>query len=181
MAPILAGIAHLYFESIHPFEDGNGRIGRTVAEKAMMRCMSGGPRFSLSRIIMRHRAAYYHQLQHAQSSLDITDWLHWFTGVVTEAQADALSWVAFTMQKARFYNDHGSLLNERQHKAIERMFEEAPSGFKGSMNARKYIGITGASKATATRDLQDLLARGFFRVRGTGRSTSYDLALIEVA
>ena len=175
MAPLLAGIAHLYFESIHPFEDGNGRIGRAVAEKALMRIMSGVPQFSLSRVIMRHRAAYYHQLENAQSSLEITEWLHWFTGVVTEAQLDALSWAAFTLQKARFYIEHGSVINERQHKAIERMMDEGPAGFKGGMNARKYMGITGASKATATRDLQDLQDRGIFRVSGTGRSTSYEL------
>jgi Fic family protein len=175
MAPVLSAIAHLYFESIHPFEDGNGRIGRAVAEKALMRCMSGVPLFSLSRAIMRHRAAYYLQLENAQSSMEITEWIRWFTGVVTEAQSDALSWTAFILQKARFYMEHGPALNERQHKAIERMMEEGPAGFKGGMNARKYMGITGASKATATRDLQDLQDSGIFRVSGTGRSTSYEL------
>ena len=172
---ISAAIAHLYFESIHPFEDGNGRIGRAIAEKALSQSIGRPVLFSLSKSIEGNKKAYYDALQKAQRSNEITDWINYFVKTVLEAQIDAEQEIEFTLQKTKFFDQHKDVLNERQQKVVRRMLDEGHQGFEGGMNARKYLSLTSASKATATRDLQDLVEKGIFKPTGGGRSTRYEI------
>jgi Fic family protein len=176
-APVRAAIAHLYFESIHPFEDGNGRIGRAIAEKALSQGLGAPVPFSLSRAIESGRKDYYQALEQAQKSNDLTRWIAYFVPTVLKAQEAAAAEVGFILKKAKFFDRFREKLNERQLKVVRRMFDEGPSGFEGGMNARKYCGIAGVSKATATRDLQYLQETGAFMSSGGGRSTRYELNL----
>ena len=174
-APVRSAVAHLYFETLHPFEDGNGRIGRAIAEKALSQTLGRPVLLSLSRTIEADKQAYYNALEQAQKSNNITSWVKYFVNVVLASQQQAISLVDFILKKSKFFDRFRNLLNERQTKAVKRMFEAGPEGFEGGMNARKYMGITKASKATATRDLQQLLELGVFIQEGGGRSTRYVL------
>ena len=174
---IRSAIAHLYFESIHPFEDGNGRLGRCISEKALSQYIKRPILMSLSRGIEADKKAYYYHLEKAQKSNNITEWISYFVETVLVAQEQTMREVAFTLKKARFFDRFNEQMNERQLRAVQRILEEGPKGFEGGMNARKYIGITKTSKATATRDLQDLVGKGLFIPIGGGRSTRYELAL----
>ncbi|MBS1655940.1 MAG: Fic family protein [Bacteroidetes bacterium] len=178
-APVRAAIAHLYFESIHPFEDGNGRIGRAIAEKAISQTIGRPVILSLSKTIEAGKSLYYDSLQKAQRSNEITAWMEYFIKTALHAQTDAEEQIDFTLKKTRFFDRFRKQLNDRQLAVIRRMLEEGPQGFKGGMNARKYIGITKTSKATATRDMQQLLEIGAFTDAGSGkgRSTSYQVKL----
>tara|TARA_R110002020_G_scaffold114593_3_gene263515 strand:+ start:13425 stop:14528 length:1104 start_codon:yes stop_codon:yes gene_type:complete len=176
--PILrAAIAHLYFESIHPFEDGNGRIGRAISEKALSQSIQRPILLSLSKSIEQHKSNYYGALQLAQRSNEITPWITYFVKTVLDAQIQAEEEIEFTLKKTRFFDVNLPVLNERQLKVIRRMLDEGPKGFEGGMNARKYVGIAGTSKATATRDLQDLVVKSIFVPVGAGRSVRYSLQL----
>lgn len=173
--PVRSAITHLYFESIHPFEDGNGRIGRALSEMALSQGLNRPVVLSLSRTIEAERNAYYDSLKAAQRGNDVTAWVNWFADVVLRSQHDAEAQVRFILRKSRFFQRFKSELNERQIKVIRRMFESGLEGFTGGMNARKYVALTGASKATATRDIQDLVRLGVFDLIGGGRSTRYEL------
>ena len=110
--------------------------------------------------------------------MDITEWLVWFTGLVLDSQNQAKEQIAYMLSKARFWDTYADKLNERQAKILNRMFREGPDGFKGGMNAQKYTKMTNCSKATATRDLSELLKLGAIRkLEGGGRSTRYDIQL----
>ena len=170
-----AAIAHLYFESIHPFEDGNGRIGRAISEKALSLSLKRSVMLSLSKTIEKDKRSYYDALKKAQRTLDITAWINYFASVILEAQQDAKSMVQFTLKKAQFFDQHKRQLNERQLKVINKMLDKGVDGFEGGMTAGKYISITKASKATATRDLQYLLELGALIQNGSGRSVHYVL------
>jgi Fic family protein len=172
---IKSAVAHIYFESIHPFEDGNGRVGRAIAEKALSQGLNSPVLFSISRAIEAKRKEYYKELKNGQCSLDIKQWIDWFVSVINEAQSGSEKIVRFTIKKVHFFDKHNKQLNERQRKVINKMLEE--EDFKGGMNTKKYISITGASKSTATRDLQDLVELKIFQSIGGGRSTSYDIIL----
>lgn len=172
-APVRAAIAHLYFETIHPFEDGNGRIGRAIAEKALAQTLGHPVLLSLSSSIEASRKEYYKALQDAQRHNDITAWVQYFVSRVLAAQIEAGQVIEFTLQKAKFFDRFRSLINERQLKAIQKMMDAGPEGFTGGMSASKYMAITKAPKSTATRDLQYLLEKGVFRAEGGGRSTRY--------
>ncbi|PHQ61057.1 MAG: cell filamentation protein Fic [Maribacter sp.] len=174
---IRSAIAHLYFESIHPFEDGNGRIGRAIAEKALSQSIGRPVLFSLSKSIEGNKNNYYEALKAAQGSNEITDWINYFVKTVLDAQIDAEQEIEFTLKKTKFFDTHQEALNERQQKVIRRMLEEGHQGFEGGMNARKYISIASTSKATATRDLQDLVQKDIFKPIGGGRSTRYEVNL----
>lgn len=174
-APVRSALAHLYFETLHPFEDGNGRIGRALAEKALSQGLGRPVLLSLSRAIEPKRKDYYEALQSAQRSNETTVWIHWFVGIVLQAQQDAETRIRFVLRKSRFFQRYERDLNERQLKVLRRMFEAGPEGFAGGMNARKYTALTGASKATATRDLQHLAHLGALVPAGGGRSTRYEL------
>jgi Fic family protein len=172
-----SAIAHLYFESIHPFEDGNGRIGRALAEFTLSQTLNSLLILSFSKTIEKEKKLYYEQLKLAQRSLDITEWVNYFSKIILDAQKDAKELVQFTLMKAKFFDQYGNQLNERQMKVINRMLENGIEGFEGGMTAKKYIAITKTSKATATRDLQILYEFGVFTQAGSGRSVSYQLKL----
>ena len=172
-----AGLSHLYFENIHPFEDGNGRLGRALAEKSLAQNIGQPSLIALAFTIERKRKDYYNQLEWHQKTLDVTPWLVWFAEAVLEAQQVTLGRVGFFIAKAHFYDRHRDQLNERQAKVIERMFREGPDGFKGGLSAENYISISGTSRATATRDLQNLVEIGALMRTGELRYTRYRLVL----
>ena len=174
-APIRAAIAHLYFETIHPFEDGNGRIGRAIADKTLSQSVGYPLLMSLSATIEKNKKAYYTELKKAQRSNEITPWLIYFLQVILEAQQQTENLVHFTLKKARFFDLHQDQLNERQLKTIKRIFQAGPEGFQGGMTAKKHMHINKTSKATATRDLQKLERLGILTAQGGGRSTHYGL------
>ena len=172
---IRSAIAHLYFETIHPFEDGNGRIGRAIAEKALSQSISRPVLFSLSKSIESNKNKYYDALKTGQRSNEITDWIKYFVKTVLDAQIDAEQEIEFTLKKTKFFDNNHATLNERQQKVIRRILEEGHQGFEGGMNARKYVSLAKTSKATATRDLQDLVEKDIFKPIGGGRSTRYEI------
>lgn len=174
---VRSAIAHVYFESIHPFEDGNGRIGRAISEKALSQGLGRPVVMSLSQVIEAKRRQYYAALKTAQQSNEITPWIGWFVTTALEAQMQAEEQIDFTLKKTRMFDRFGDQLNERQLRMLRRMLEEGPKGFEGGMSAQKYMSITGASKATATRDLQDLATQGLLAPFGGGRSRRYNLNL----
>lgn len=176
-AILKSAIAHLYFETIHPFEDGNGRIGRALAEFTLSQTIESPVILSLSKAIEKGKKEYYEQLKRAQRDLYITEWINYFAQVVLNAQIDAKELIQFTLVKAKFFDQYSQQFNERQLKVINRMFENGLDGFEGGMTAKKYMAITKTSKATATRDLQYLLEIGVFVQEGAGRSVRYQLEL----
>lgn len=172
-----AAVAHLWFETIHPFEDGNGRIGRAIADMAIAQDHFGPVRMcSLSRQLLETRGAYYDALNAAQrvTSGDITGWVVWFVDQYTHACKHTSRAIDVAILRARFVAEHaGKDLNERQRKVVFRLLDAGDGGFAGGMNAEKYVRITGASKATATRDLARLLADGLLWSAGQGKATRY--------
>lgn len=176
-ALLKSAIVHLYFESIHPFEDGNGRIGRALAEFTLSQMLESPLILSLSKTLEKDKKQYYEQLKRAQRDLEITEWINYFAQVVLDAQIDAKELVQFTLLKSKFFERYSLLLNERQLKVVKKMLEKGRDGFEGGMTTRKYTGITKTSKATATRDLHQLKEMGAFIQEGAGRSVSYRLSL----
>ncbi|MDR4497277.1 MAG: Fic family protein [Candidatus Scalindua sp.] len=174
---VRSAVAHIYFETMHPFEDGNGRIGRAISEKALSQGVGRPILLSLSKTIEANRNAYYDALQVAQRSNVITPWINYFIHVILDAQEQTEEQIAFILKKTKFFDRFKGQLNERQLRVVRRMLEEGPAGFEGGMSARKYIAITHTSKATATRDLQDLAEKGAFIPSGGGRSTRYQVNL----
>ena len=172
-----AGLAHLYFVCIHPFEDGNGRIGRAIAEKVLAQSMGRPSLIALAFTIERKRKDYYAALEHNNKGLEITAWLSYFGRTVLEAQSASIDRVNFYIAKAKFCERLRDQLNARQAKAIARMFKEGPNGFKGGLSAENYISVTGTSRATATRDLKDLVEKRALASTGELRHTRYHLAL----
>ena len=172
-----AGIAHFYFVCIHPFEDGNGRIGRALAEKSLAQNLSQPSLIALAYTIERGRRAYYAALERNNEETELTDWLSYFAETVLEAQRNTIRRVDFYVAKARFYERLRGQLNERQEKVIARMFREGIDGFEGGLSAENYIGIAKTSRATATRDLQDLVAKGALTRTGELRHTRYHLCI----
>ena len=191
-----AAVAHLWFESIHPFEDGNGRLGRAVADMALAQDMLAQPLsaavaqmrvFGMARQMLKARSAYYDALNLAQrrpalmadgSGIDTTAWVQWFVqafalGCATSSLVvrQAVDKTAFRLQAAQ------CALNMRQLKVLNRLLEagntELGGGFLGGMSTDKDAKITGASKPTATRDLTDLLTKGLLQVQGVGKATRY--------
>jgi Fic family protein len=173
-----AGIVHLYFVCIHPFEDGNGRIGRALAEKSLAQSLGHPSLITLAYTIERQRRDYYAALERSNKDNEIADWLTYFAGTVLEAQRNTLARVDFLMAKARFYERRRGQLNERQEKVVARMFREGIDGFRGGLSAENYVTISKASRATATRDLQDLVEKGALTRSGELRYTRYHLNLI---
>jgi Fic family protein len=173
-----AGIAHLYFESVHPFEDGNGRIGRALAEKSLAQNLGRPSLIALAYTIARGRKAYYAALERADKDNEITEWLSYFAETVLAAQRNSIRRVDFLVAKAKLCDSLRGRLNPRQEKALARMFREGIDGFKGGLSAENYVSITQASRATATRDLQDMVAKGALTRTGELRHTRYHLNLI---
>jgi Fic family protein len=173
-----AGIAHLYFVCIHPFEDGNGRIGRAIAEKSLAQNLSRPSLIALATTIEAKRKDYYAALERNNKQLEITAWLTYFAGTILEAQRNTIKRVDFHVAKAQFYDKFRGQFNERQDKVIARLFREGIEGFKGGLSADNYIGISRTSRATATRDLQDLVEKGALTRSGELRHTRYFLNLL---
>ena len=171
-----AGIAHLYFVLIHPFDDGNGRISRALAEKALSQSLGQPALTSLATTINAERKKYYTALEAVRSS-DITQWLVYFAETVLAAQEHTLQKIDFVIGKTKLYDRVRDRLNERQDKALKRMFQEGLAGFKGGLSADNYMKITGASPATATRDLADLVEKKALYKTGELRHTRYFLNL----
>lgn len=173
-----SAIAHLYFESIHPFEDGNGRIGRAISEKSLSQSLNRPTLIALSKTIEAHKKEYYAALQRNSSgSLDVTDWLLYFGETVLDAQDTTQEMIDFLIAKTKFYNRFTGALNDRQQKVIARMFKAGHQGFEGGLSADNYIRLTDAPRATVTRDLQDLVAKNALTKTGVLRHTRYFLNL----
>jgi Fic family protein len=170
-----AGAAPLYFESIHPFEDGNGRIGRALAEKSLAQSLGQPSLIALAATILAGRVRYYAKLEKANKSNEITEWLAWFAGTTIEAQRRTFAMIEFLIDKTKLLDRIRGELNHRQEKALLQMFKEGPEGFKGGMSASKYRTITGASPATATRDLADLTEKHALTREGERRHARYKL------
>ena len=171
-----AGVAHLWFVTIHPFDDGNGWIARAIADMALARSEHSAQRFySMSAQIRRERVAYYATLAATQQGdMDITAWLDWFLGCLGHAVDNADGMLASVLHKARFWEAHaGTPINARQRAVIDRLLD----GFEGNVTSSKWAGLTKCSQDTALRDIDDLVQRGILcRGPAGGRSTSYTMA-----
>jgi Fic family protein len=174
-----AGIAHLYFVTIHPFEDGNGRIARAITDMALAQDEKMGKRFySISTQIMAERKKYYDVLELSQKGgLDITDWLIWFLQCTERAIINAENIVSKVMAKDSFWKKNGvGEINERQRKVINCLLDVGPGGFAGGLTTRKYVSIAKTSRVTAYREIADLLEKGLVKQNeGKGRNVSYDI------
>lgn len=172
-----AGIAHLYFESIHPFEDGNGRLGRAVTEKALAQGFGQPTLTALAATILRRRRAYYEMLEASNKVLRIDAWLRWFAGIVLEAQRRAHAQVEFLLDKARLLDQLREVLNARQEKVLLRVLAAGPDGFEGGLSAGNYQRIARTSPATARRDLAALVEYGALHRTGERRYARYHPAI----
>lgn len=176
---IRAGLAHLWFVTLHPFEDGNGRLARAITDMALAQDERTSMRFfSLSAQILRERTSYYTHLERTQKGgLDVTEWLTWFLTQIEAAATAAQQTITNTLAKARFWLHHqASSLNERQHKVLNCLLDAGLKGFEGGMNTRKYMSLTKTSRVTAYRELSELVAKGCLAPTGKGgRSTSYEI------
>lgn len=180
--PLLkAGIAHLWFIMIHPFDDGNGRIGRAVTDYLLARSYPSLMELvSFSKYISLNRKGYYNVLEAAgQNGMDITSWLKWFLQTFEAALQESQWIIERVVLKAKFWQQHGNILfNARQQKVINRLLDSGDR-FEGGMTTRKYVGMTKCSSVTASRDLADLVDKNIFQKRpGGGRSTSYELCSV---
>ena len=176
---IRAALAHLWFITLHPFDDGNGRIARTLTDMLLARDENNPKRFySLSSQIMAERNAYYEILNTTQKgNLDVTLWLEWFLGCMNRAVLNSDVLLKKIMVKAKFWKAFAQTqLSERQTKVINRLLDAGPEGFEGGLKNKKYMGMTHTSRATTQRELADLVQKGILiKLPGGGRSTSYDL------
>ena len=178
---IRAGVAHVRFVTIHPFEDGNGRVGRTVTDMALAQDERTAFRlYSWSAQVESDRDAYYDALEAVQKGDgDLTRWLVWFLGSVERAIGRAELEFEKVFARARFWDRHGAqVLTERQIKAVNRLLGAGPGDFEGGLSTKKYAHLTKTSPATAKREILDLRDKGLLvQVEGTkGRNTSYQLA-----
>ncbi len=178
-----AGIAHLWFEVIHPFDDGNGRVGRAIADHALSHSLGYPTTACLATAIESDKKLYYQQLESAsRGSLEVNVWLNYFADTIIRAQNIAREEVDFVLSKTRFYEAYGDQLNKRQAKMVSRVFKEGRKGFEGGITTRKYEVITKCPNRTASRDLSDLVAKGIIRpLPGGGRITRYELTVMPVS
>lgn len=194
---IRAGIAHLWFVTLHPFDDGNGRLARAITDRALAQAENTAVRFySMSATIETHRNAYYEQLEQTQNrrshsqldqsgdapvlrSMDVTSWLDWFLTMLNEAMEKGCDVIERVAAKSRFWYRHSqTVLHERQIKVLNRLLDNYGDEFPHGINASKYQSLAKVSKATATRDLTDLLNKQCIEKRSAGgRSTRYQVLL----
>lgn len=169
--PVKSAIAHLWFVAIHPFQDGNGRIGRAIAEHALFQDFTRPPLFSMSTVINANRSDYYRQLRNTNGTLRVDDWVVWFVELVKISQVKSLESVEFVLQKTKFWAVYGDVkLNSRQQKVMQKIFSVGADGFvRAGMTNEKYRAITGAPIATATRDLKSLVDHGLLYASGEGK------------
>lgn len=178
---VRAAIAHLWFETIHPFEDGNGRVGRALGEMALAQDLNTDQRlWSLSQQMWLDRAGYYAQLQAAtgQVNMDATPWVQWFVGCVHKAADTTWEQMQSAMRKTRFWaklRDQHPQLTPTQTKAINKLYDAGPDGFAGGMSTEKYVNLCSVSRTTAYRELTSLCEMGVLVQTGVGRGTRYRL------
>ena len=175
-----AAIAHVWFESIHPFEDGNGRVGRAIVDMALAQDARFPYRLhGISMELQRQRTGYYDALSEAQHGEgNVTQWLCWFVDTFIKACQTSARLIDESLVRARFWSEHRAVaINARQRKALDRLLEAGPGRFEGGMTPRKYVALTRASSVTASRDLAELVRNGLLVRVGSGRSTHYDLAI----
>lgn len=172
---LVASLAHLWFVTLHPFDDGNGRIARAIADMALARSEGSNQRFySMSAQIRRERDDYYLMLERTQKGeLDVTAWHEWFLGCLLRAMEGSQSLLSGVLGKARFWERFArEVLNERQIKVLNRLLD----GFEGKLTTSKWSALAKCSQDTAYRDILDLVAKGALKKEsGGGRSTSYSL------
>lgn len=172
---VKAAVAHLWFLTIHPFDDGNGRLARTLTEMLLSRADSTTRRYySLSSVILNHRKDYYDNLEYSQKgSLDITSWISWFLQSLKDAISNSLTKTDNVVRKTAFWDKHRTTsINERQRKVLNMLLD----GFEGKLNSSKWYKINHCSQDTAIRDIKDLIAKGILRAADEGgRSTNYEL------
>lgn len=172
---VKAAVVHLWFVTVHPFDDGNGRLCRTLTELLLSRADHTSQRYySLSSEILNHRKDYYDHLEQAQKgNLDITPWIQWFLQTLKTALESALQKTENIVRKAHFWDKHRTVsFNERQRKVINILFD----GFEGKLNSSKWYKINHCSQDTANRDIKDLVAKGVLRQKDEGgRSTNYEI------
>lgn len=186
---VKAALAHLWFETVHPFEDGNGRVGRVLVDLVLARDM-GRPVLMLrpSQRLRQQRKAYYQQLERAQhGGVDVTEWVLWFIEQIHAACDEAVKVMGETLARALFWFTHrDKKLNERQRKVINRMLKDGPGSFQGGMDAATYAKISKEARAaksaevarvTASRDLSELKSLGLLVQTGAGRGTRYHINL----
>jgi Fic family protein len=179
--PLLrAGVAHFWFITLHPFDDGNGRLTRALTDLALAQAEAQAIRlYAMSSSILQHRKAYYSILESSQKGpLDITDWLVWFLTILRDTLDQSMARVDRVLAKTRFWNEHRHVaLSDEQSKVINRMLDGGPKGFENGISTAQYQAVAKVSKATATRHLSDLLEkRCLIRLPGSGRSTRYAIA-----
>jgi len=175
---VRAGLAHLWFEVLHPYEDGNGRVGRAVLDMALAQDERRAMRvYSVSAQLNRVRDEYYAALEAAsRGTLEVTGWLDFFFRQVEAAANASEATIGKILDKARFWMIHGGHpMNARQRKAINRMLDLGRGGFDGGMTNTKYQSLTGASAATAQRDLAELVSLGILVPAGAGRAARYEI------
>jgi len=172
-----AGIAHLHFVSIHPFEDGNGRIGRAIVEKSLSQNMNHPILTALSTTISENKKDYYHSLESQNKRNDISQWLGYFSKAIIVSQNNTIEKVDFLIKKTKFFDNHKDNLNPRQLKVVTRLLKEGSKGFAGGLSAKNYMSIAKSPVATTTRDLNDLVSKGIMRKTGQFKSTRYTLEL----
>ena len=174
-AVLKAAIAHLWFVSIHPFSDGNGRLARTITDMLLARADNTPYRFySMSAQVALQRRSYYDVLERTQKGeLDISEWLLWFLERLNDAITTSMDTVVRTLHKASFWETHRqTVMNERQTRMVNMLWD----GFEGKLTSSKWAKINKCSTDTALRDLQDLVAKGILiRTDAGGRSTGYEL------
>ncbi len=176
-----AGIAQLWFEVIHPFDDGNGRVGRAIADDALSQFLGYPTTACHATAIEADKKTYYLQLEKAsRGSLDVNAWLDYFADMVIKAQEIAREEVDFVLAKRRFYEAYADQLNDRQARMVSRVFAEGRKGFEGGITTKKYQAITKCPNRTASRDLADLVTKGgIIPLPGGGRTTRYELNVTE--
>lgn len=172
---IRASLTHIYFVSIHPFEDGNGRIARALSLKALSQSMEEPMLIMLSDTIESKKKRYYAALEDSNKTLEVTNWIAYFSEVILHAQKSTEDLIKFLVEKSQLYNQLKGQLNPRQEKVLNRIFKEGINGFKGGLSAEKYLRITKTSRATATRDLNDLLEKNVLTKTGALKHARYHL------
>jgi len=178
LAPLTrASIAHLYFVCIHPFEDGNGRIARALAEKPLAQELGFPSLIALSKMIGANKKQYYAMLEESNKDNEITKWILYFANIILDAQTETIKLVEFLIAKTKFLARFASQLNQRQKKVILRLFEAGVDGFKGGLSSSNYQSIAKCPSATATRDLTDLVQKQAMQKTGELKYTRYQLNL----
>ena len=176
---VRAAIAHVWFEIIHPYEDGNGRLGRAIADVAIAQAFGFSPLLSLSTPISQNKKPYYEQLNLAsKGNLDITNWVTWFVENTILAHEQTAAAIQNVLDKAAFWRAaKAEELNERQTNVINKIFDAGPNAFGNGISAKKYMSFGKCSKATATRDLAQLTQANYFKQTGVGRAVRYELVI----